>query len=328
MNHLWKYLMRSIANNIFKTFVFCFLLHGACLAQPTQTLYFDKAGQPVDQSIAYYSATGVIPNNKNYFIGKVTEKFTSNGKTKAKRTYDESGQQIGIGVEYYENGQVKEKYQLKNGHIFGGYVFWYPNGVKALEREYTGYSTATEINHRTYNAWDSLGNQLVIDGMGNLIEYHADLSISAKGKIYKGMRSGIWKGYYPNGNSFYTEKYKGGELISGTSTKLDSSKHSYTQINTLPSPTIGFPKYYEKLTKEMKYPKSAKKIGLQGTVHIAYTIDKNGRVADYYIIKGLSPDCNQEALRIFEATTVEWVPGTSRGNPQSFILSLPVSFKL
>ncbi|WP_420582995.1 TonB family protein [Reichenbachiella sp.] len=320
--------MYSKKHNLFLLIVFYLLFLGISSAQPTRTLYFDKAGNQVDQSFAFYSSTGAIPTGKNYFVGKVIEKYTSNGKTKAKKTFDKSGQQVGIGVEYYENGQVKEKYQLKNGHIFGGYVLWYPNGVKALEREYTNYSTSTEINHRTYNAWDSLGNQTVKDGMGNLVEYHQDLSISAKGKIYKGMRSGTWKGYYPNGNSFYTEKHKGGELISGSSIKLDSSKHNYTQINVLPSPKIGFSKYYEKLTKEMKYPKSAKKIGLQGTVHIAYTIDKSGQVSDYYIIKGLSQECDQEALRIFKEIQVEWIPGTSRGNPQPFILSLPVSFKL
>ena len=328
MNLLLKYLTYLTNPNPHKLLITGLFIHSVCIAQPSRTLYFDEAGNPVDQKTAYYSATGSMPAGKNYFVGKITEKFMSNGKTKAKKTYDKSGQQTGIGIEYYESGQLKEKYQLKNGHIFGGYVFWYPNGVKALEREYTGYSTSTEINHRTYNAWDSLGNQVVKDGMGNLVEFYYDLSISAKGKIYKGMRSGTWKGYYPNGNLFYTEKYKGGELVSGSSIKLDSSKHNYTQINVLPTPEIGFPKYYEKLTKEMKYPKSAKKIGLQGTVHIVYTINKNGQVSDYYIIKGLSADCDQEALRIFRETPVEWIPGTSRGNPQSFILSLPVSFKL
>ncbi|SMD32939.1 TonB protein C-terminal [Reichenbachiella faecimaris] len=315
----------AIKISIFITFL---LIQGASFAQPTTTKYYNAVGQEVEKAQAYYLAIGHIPLGKDHFVGKVTEKFISSNRTKAKKTFDQAGIQEGVGIEYYENGQVKEKYQLKNGHVFGGYVLWFPNGVKALEREYTGYSTATEINHKTYNAWDSLGNQVVKNGMGDLIEYHNNLSISARGKIYKGMRSGIWEGFYSNGNLFYTEKYKGGELVSGTSTKLDSSKYTYTQINTLPSPKMGFPKYYEKLTKAMNYPKSAKKIGLQGTVHIAYTIDHMGEVSHYYIIKGLSPDCNQEALRIFEEIPVEWNPGTSRGNPQSYILSLPVSFKL
>lgn len=307
----------------------CFLLSQVVSsAQPTTTKYYNALNQEVEKDQAYYFTIGNIPPDKNYFVGKVIEKFISNNQTKARKTFDDSGMQVDVGVEYYENGQVKEKYQLKNGHIFGGYVFWYPNGVKGIEMEYTGYSTSTAINHKTYNAWDSLGNQTVKNGMGDLIEYHNDWSISAKGKIYKGMRSGTWKGYYPNGNLFYVEKYKGGELISGTSTKLDSTAYRYTQINQLPSPKIGFPKYYQKLTKEMNYPKSAKKSGLQGSVHIAYTINQNGQVSDYNIIKSLSPECDQEAIRIFVQTPVEWNVGTSRGNPKSFILSLPVSFKL
>lgn len=309
--------------------IFCFLLiQQTTLAQSTTTKYYDIQGQEVEKDQAYYFAMGHIPAGKNYYVGKVTEKYVSSNKPKAKKTFDDSGMQIDVGVEYYENGQVREKYQLKNGHIFGGYVLWYPNGVKALEREYTGYSSATGLNHKTYNAWDSLGNQTVKDGMGELVEYYSNMALSAHGRIHKGMRSGIWKGYYPNGNRLYTEKYKGGELVSGTSTTLDSAKFNYTQITTLPSPKMGFPKYYEKLTKEMKYPKSAKKLGLQGSVQIAYTVDKNGQIVDHYIFKSLSPDCDQEAIRIFEETPVEWNPGTSRGNPQSFVLSLPVSFKL
>lgn len=305
-----------------------FYIQSSCFAQPLVTKYYDLSGNEVEQYQAYYFAEGHIPTGKTHFVGKVTEKFISNKRTKAKKNFDASGKQTEVGVEYYENGQLREKYQLKNGHVFGGYVLWYPNGVKALEREYTAYSTSTEINYITYNFWDSLGNQLVIDGTGELVEYYDNFNISANGKVYKGKRSGTWKGYYANGNLFYIEKYKGGELINGKSTKLDSTKYSYTQINILPSPKIGFVKYYENLSKEMKYPKSAKKIGLQGTVLIAYTLDQKGKVSDHYIIKSLNEACDQEALRIFGETSVEWNPGTSRGNPQSYVLSLPVSFKL
>ncbi|MEO9801655.1 MAG: TonB family protein [Reichenbachiella sp.] len=306
----------------------CFTVHTHVLGQTSSTLYYDQNGNQVLENNAYYKAIGTIPQGKNYFVGKMVEKYISNNKIKAKKTFDKTGMQIDVGTEYFENGQVKEKYQLKNGHIFGGYVSWYPNGQKELERQYTAYSTSTEINHLTYNFWDSLGNQMVKDGMGNLIEYYSDFSVAAKGKIFKGMRSGTWKGYYANANSFYVEKYKNGELLQGKSTLPDSTKFSYTQINTLPAPKIGFPKYYEKLTKEMNYPKSAKKIGLQGTVHIAYTISETGQVTNHYILKSLSEDCDREALRIFREVAVEWNPGTSRGNPKSFILTLPVSFKL
>ncbi|MEO9967381.1 MAG: TonB family protein [Reichenbachiella sp.] len=308
--------------------IFFLTLSVSLQAQPYATKYYDANGKEVVKEQAYYVAIGTIPGGKNYFVGKVVEKYVSNKKIKAKRTYDQTGKPTGVTTEYFENGQMKEKYQLKNGYVFGGYVSWYPNGQKELEREYTAYSNATEINHRTYNHWDSLGNQLAKDGTGALVEYHTDYTVAANGKIYKGNRSGTWKGYYPNGNTFYTEKYKNGELISGKSILTDSSEYSYTQINQLPAPKIGFAEYYKRLTKAMRYPKSAKKIGLQGTVHIAYTVSDSGQIADYYVLKSLSEDCDNEALRMFEEVPVEWIAGTSRGNPKSYILTLPVSFKL
>ena len=328
MRHSLKFPKYLILSNRLFLFLVAIFIDNLSFGQNATTLYFDIEGKSVNKTESFYQITGTIPPGKSHFVGKVIEKYTSNNAIKAKKTYNESGQQTGVGVEYYKNGQEKEKYQLKNGHIYGGYVFWFPNGINGLEREYIDYSTATEINHKTYNAWDSLGNQTVKDGMGNLEEYHSDLTLAATGKIYKGMRTGTWQGYYSNGNKFYTEKYKGGELISGESIRLDSSKFSYTHINILPSPKIGFIKYYEKLTKDLRYPKEAKKIGLQGTVHIAYTIGKNGQVISRHIIKNLSRECDIEALRLFDENPVEWNPGTSRGNPKAFILSLPVSFKL
>lgn len=306
----------------------CLIAPIAVLAQTQAVKYYNHFGQEVAKEQAYYLAIGTIPTGKTHFTGKVLERFVSNKKVKAKKTYDKTGLPIGVCTEFFENGQMKEKYQLKNGYVFGGYVSWYPNGQKESEREYTAYSSSADLNYVTYNYWDSLGNQLVTDGMGHLTEYHNDYSIAAQGKIYKTKRSGLWKGYYPNGHLHYTEKYKNGELVQGNSILLDSTKFAYSQINTLPSPMIGFAKYYAKLTKAIKYPKSAKKIGLQGTVHIAYTIDASGQVTDHHILRNLSPDCDQEALRIFREVEVVWKAGTTRGNPKPFTLALPVSFKL
>jgi len=323
-----KFLTHSLIPMKAKLLMLCLFIHASGLAQQYTTKFYDLAGNEVPKDQAYYVAAGKIPTDGDYFVGKVVEKFVSNKKIKAKKTYDETGMQTGIGVEYFKNGQVKEKYQLKHGYVFGGYVSWYPNGQKELERQYTDYSSLTEINYLTYNFWDSLGNQLVKDGTGNLVEHYADFGVAAKGRVYKGMRSGTWKGYYTNGNSFYVEKYKNGELTQGNSTQLDSTKYRYTKINAFPAPVTGFEKYYEKLTKEMNYPKSAKKIGLQGSVHLAYTISKEGLVTDFYVVKSLSKECDQEALRIFREVTIEWNAGTSRGNPKSFVMVLPVSFKL
>lgn len=297
-------------------------------SQDYTTKFYNINGNEVPKNQAYFVQIGTIPSGKDHFVGKVIEKYVSSKKIKAKKTFNEVGMQTGVGVEYYPNAQIREKYQLRNGHVYGGYIAWYPNGQKESEREYVEYSASNNVNYLTYNHWDSLGNQKVKDGMGEVIEYYNNYALAAKGRIYKGMRSGTWKGFYKNGNTFYVEKYKNGELIKGTSTLLDSTKYQYTIISQPPSPVKGFPKYYEKMTKALRYPKSAKKIDLQGAVHVAYTINEVGQVIDFYVAKSLSPDCDTEALRLFQEVQVEWIPGTSRGNPKQYVMMLPVTFKL
>lgn len=89
------------------------------------------------------------------------------------------------------------------------------------------------------------------------------------------------------------------------------------------------PRYFlrEWVYHYLKYPQSALKDGIQGTVMVQFIIEKDGRVADVKVIKGVDPELDAEAVRVIEASP-KWKPGKMSGNRVRAALTLPVEFRL
>lgn len=52
------------------------------------------------------------------------------------------------------------------------------------------------------------------------------------------------------------------------------------------------------IKEQLQYPEAAKKERIEGTVHLRYTIDYQGRVIDAKVISGLGYGCDEEAIRV------------------------------
>jgi TonB family protein len=89
------------------------------------------------------------------------------------------------------------------------------------------------------------------------------------------------------------------------------------------------PRYFlrEWVYHYLKYPQSALKDGIQGTVMVQFIIEKDGRVSDVKVIKGVDPELDAEAVRVIEASP-KWKPGKMSGNRVRAALTLPVEFRL
>ncbi len=88
-----------------------------------------------------------------------------------------------------------------------------------------------------------------------------------------------------------------------------------------------FNKIQEYLANQIIYPASAKNKNITGTVYVTFVIDKNGMVKDVRILRGLSPDLDEEALRVVSLMS-QWNPGIQRGKNVQVQYNLPVTFKL
>ena len=79
--------------------------------------------------------------------------------------------------------------------------------------------------------------------------------------------------------------------------------------------------------KSIRYPEVAAENGVSGTVHMQFTVDKNGDVINVIVVKGVHPDLDEEAIRVIKSSP-KWVSGKQRGRPVSVIMSLPMKFIL
>ena len=79
---------------------------------------------------------------------------------------------------------------------------------------------------------------------------------------------------------------------------------------------------------QMKYPEAAKKAGMQGRVTLQFTVEPDGSMSNFKVVRGVCPELDEEALRVVSSCKQKWTPGMQGGKavPVSFIF--PIIFKL
>lgn len=98
-------------------------------------------------------------------------------------------------------------------------------------------------------------------------------------------------------------------------------------VSDPPTPVGGFPAFAQELGSVLKYPKSAKEKGIQGTVFVEFIVRPDGTMSDYAVKKGLSEDCDQAAL-VAVSKLKPWNPGSHEGKPVAVRFVLPIKFQL
>ena len=77
----------------------------------------------------------------------------------------------------------------------------------------------------------------------------------------------------------------------------------------------------------LKYPSSAVKNGVQGTVMVDFIIDKSGKITDVKVSRSVSEELDAEAVKVISASP-KWKPARVDGNKVSCSMTLPVEFRL
>ncbi len=81
------------------------------------------------------------------------------------------------------------------------------------------------------------------------------------------------------------------------------------------------------IAANVKYPEIAKENGVTGKVFIQFVIDKDGKVTDVQVLRGVDSYLDKEALRVVSAMPA-WTPGKQRGKTVKVSFQLPINFKL
>lgn len=79
--------------------------------------------------------------------------------------------------------------------------------------------------------------------------------------------------------------------------------------------------------KYLRYPAEAVRDGVQGRVLVDFIIGKDGKVTDVRVIRGVSPELDEEAVKVISASP-KWRAGRMNGNKVRASMTVPVEFRL
>jgi len=77
--------------------------------------------------------------------------------------------------------------------------------------------------------------------------------------------------------------------------------------------------------KNISYPAAAIKNNIEGTVEIAFTVERNGKLDEFIILKGLGYGCDEEVIKA-TLKSPAWRPAITNGGATSVKVSISVKF--
>ncbi len=101
----------------------------------------------------------------------------------------------------------------------------------------------------------------------------------------------------------------------------------FTIVEDAPQPKGGIQAFYQYVAEELKYPLTARRIGVQGRVFVQFVVNKDGSISDAVAIRGIGGGCDEEAVRVINKSP-KWTPGKQRGVPVKVRMVMPIRFQM
>ena len=108
---------------------------------------------------------------------------------------------------------------------------------------------------------------------------------------------------------------------------LATSDSVYNSVDEAPTFPGGTKQFYIYISKNLSYPKQARRMGIQGRVFVKFTVTKTGTITNPLIIRGIGGGCDEVALLAVQ-NSPNWNPGTKDGKPVNASVVMPILFKL
>ena len=98
------------------------------------------------------------------------------------------------------------------------------------------------------------------------------------------------------------------------------------QVDVLPQYPGGINRARNYIASYLQYPELAVENGVEGTVIVAFVVEKDGRLNDIKIEQGLGYGCDEEVIKVI-TNMPKWIPGQVNGKNVRSRMRLPVSFR-
>ena len=189
-------------------------------------------------------------------------------------------------------------------------------------------------------------NGKVIRGSSSPTDYTFEQEVSLAGKdgsfFTLGWGSNEGTVYVPG--TYTYEIWHGGKKISATTIDIENRTWEVEDKNS-PEPTMDYDNVVFERAEEMplfpggteammkylqtnlRYPSAASESGIQGRVVVSFVIEKDGRISNATVVKGVNSSLDREALRVV-LSMPKWKPAMIGDKKVRFKYTIPVNFKL
>lgn len=101
----------------------------------------------------------------------------------------------------------------------------------------------------------------------------------------------------------------------------------YEVVEANPVPPGGMEGWNAYLKENLKYTQKAKDQKVEGTVYLVFMVDKDGKLKDPEILRGIGAGLDEEAIRLVKESPA-WTPGIEHGQVVDVKIRLPIRFSL
>jgi protein TonB len=251
------------------------------------------------KTVKYFSKSGFkeVEAAEAHFF-EITEKNAAGGGTKTRFLLEDSSKVNQFTYSNLDGGEYGQ------GLLNGPYYEWYKSGNMKVQAFYNQGKFSG-----LYKRWYESG-QLYYKRMYN------------QNPIPDTLRA-----YHESGSIRRVEVYANRELVSGKVYDEAGAELPFFPMEEMPEFPGGEARLLQWLATNIKYPKKAYKANAQGLVVVTYVVEKDGRIRDAEVIKGIHPDADAEALRVVNRMPI-WKPGLQEGEPVPVRYTLPVRYTI
>ncbi|MCC3159121.1 TonB family protein [Hymenobacter sp. 15J16-1T3B] len=288
-----------------KAWLAAFIVFGgapAAVAQSLPAVYLNEQNQAtVPDSATHYRVVEQHPEGSLYPM----REYAMNGTLLLRGflTSIDPPLRSGTFVGFHPNGAKASQVHFQDDRPEGLYVSWYEDG-KVQERG--------EYHHG--------------ERTGRWLSVHRNGQRRSTGNYTSDRPTGEWHYYYSNGQPAAVEVIRPAQPTALTLYNEDGSRFDGLPLRRqAPEFPGGEPALLEYLARHTNYPREARRKGITGKVYVSYTVGEDGRVGQVRVLRGLSPDADNEAKRVV-ASLPRFRPGREYNVPTSFTYTVPIYF--
>jgi periplasmic protein TonB len=118
-------------------------------------------------------------------------------------------------------------------------------------------------------------------------------------------------------------------LLEGNGNEIidDAPEQIFLSVEEMPEFPGGEAGLFKYIQENVKYPAIARENQVTGTVYVDFVVDKEGKVTNVKLRRGIGAGCDEEAIRVIKSLP-KYKPGRQNGRPQQVQFTVPIRFNL